>query len=88
MTTKRPATKDRINYRTQGALFAARFAADVRELVKAGFSKTEAKRLALIHSEACDIVVQNPDGTFRFYESEPGDDLALLPSPPTAKTKP
>ena len=88
MTTKRPDTKDGINYRTEAGLFAARHAETVQALVDDGWSRPDAELQALRWSDAGDIVVVNPDGTFRFYESEPGDDLALLPSPPTAKTKP
>lgn len=56
-------------------LYQDRYNADVQELIERGTPRKEAERLALIGMEASDVVIENPDGTLRFWETRPGDIL-------------
>jgi hypothetical protein len=77
------ATKDGINYRTPEALVAARVARDVAIYVAQGYSRAEATIKAAQDAEALDLIILNPDGTYRFHE--PKSDDFLTPSPAALK---
>jgi len=72
------ATKDGANFATIDALFEDRFDRDVQDLVDAGEDRATAEQQTRDHSEAGDVVVQNPDGTFRFFEPK-GEFLTASP---------
>ena len=67
--------KRRGGVRNLTALYQERYEADVQELVERGTPRTEAEHLALIGMEAADVLIENPDGTLRFWETRPGDVL-------------
>lgn len=76
---KEAVTKDGINYTTPDALIAAKMAADVKALVLQGFSRQDAERLALRDAEALDLIILNPDGTYRLHEPKADDVLTATP---------
>jgi hypothetical protein len=60
-------------------LYQARFESDVQELVGRGTPRAEAERLTKMALEGVDVLIEDTNGTPRFWETRPDDLLAPLP---------
>lgn len=76
---KAKGTKDGVNFRTMDALLDHAHQEAVDDLIALGYSKPDAEQIASEQSEGRDLVIQNPDGTFRLYEPRAGDELQTTP---------